>query len=65
MLDVIGLLLRRIRLAWVWAMTMLIWRNRAAIIQTMQLLWYRIRGVEPPAAMRARAVDTTSRERPA
>ena len=65
MLEVIGLLLRRIRLAWVWAMTMLIWRNRATIIRTMQILWYRIRGVEPPAEMRARAVDTTSRERPA
>lgn len=65
MLDVIGLLLRRIRLAWVWAMTMLIWRNRAAIIRVMQVLWYRIRGLESPESMRARAVDTTSRERPA
>jgi hypothetical protein len=64
-LDVIGLLLRRIRLAWVWAMTMLIWRNRAAIIRVMQVLWYRIRGLESPESMRARAVDTTSRERPA
>jgi len=43
---------------------MLIWRNRAAIIKTMQIVWYRIRGVEPPASVRARAVDTTSRERP-
>ena len=64
MLDVIRMLLRRIRLAWVWAVTMLIWRNRAAIIHTMQMLWYRIRGVEPPEAMRARAVDTTGSERP-
>jgi hypothetical protein len=64
-LDVIRMLLRRIRLAWIWALTMLIWRNRDAIIRTLQMLWYRIRGVEPPAAMRARAVDTTSRDRPA
>ena len=65
MLDMIRLLLRRIRLAWLWAVSMLIWRNRAAIIKTMQILWYRIRGVEPPDSVRARAVDTTSRERPA
>ena len=65
MLDMIGLLLRRIRLAWLWAVSMLIWRNRAAIVKTMQIVWYRIRGVEPPASVRARAVDTTSRERPA
>lgn len=64
MLGVIRLLLRRIRLAWVWAVTMLIWRNRAAIIRALQMLWYRIRGVEPPAAMRARAVETTGSERP-
>ena len=63
-LPMIRLLLRRIRLAWVWAVTMLIWRNRAAIIRTMQMLWYRIRGVEPPASVRARAVDTTGSERP-
>ena len=64
MLDVIRMLLRRIRLAWVWAATMLIWRNRAAIVHALQMLWYRIRGVEPPAAMRARAVETTGSERP-
>jgi hypothetical protein len=63
-LDVIRMLLRRIRLAWIWAVTMLIWRNRDAIIHTLKMLWYRIRGVEPPAAMRARAVDTTGSDRP-
>ena len=60
-----GLLLRRIRLAWVWALSMLIWRNRDAIIHTLQVLYYRIRGIESPESVRARAVDTTSRERPA
>jgi len=44
------LLLRRIRLAWMWAVAMLIWRNRDAIIRTLRSLYYRIRGVEPPAA---------------
>ncbi len=58
-------LLRRIRLAWIWALTTLIWRNREAIVQTLRTIWYSVRGVEPPAAMRARAVDTTSRERQA
>lgn len=43
---------------------MMIWRNREAIIRTSRILWYRIRGVESPESMRARAVDTTSRERP-
>jgi len=42
------LLLRRIRLAWMWAVAMLIWRNRDAIIRTLRSLYYRIRGVEPP-----------------
>jgi hypothetical protein len=60
-----GLLLRRIRLAWIWALSMLIWRNRDAIIHTLQVLYYRIRGIESPESVRARAVDTTSRERPA
>jgi hypothetical protein len=37
------LLLRRIRFAWMWAVVMLIWRNRAAIIRTLRSLYYRIR----------------------
>ncbi len=57
-------LIRRIRLAWVWAVTVFIWRNRAAITHALEVIWYRIRGVEPPAPVRADAVDTTSREYP-
>ena len=45
------LLLRRIRLAWMWAVAMLVWRNRDAIIRTLRSLYYRIRGVEPPPAV--------------
>lgn len=56
-------LIRRIRLAWIWAATMLIWRNRAVIIRTLRTIWYRIRGVEPPASTKVDAVDVTSRER--
>lgn len=56
-------LIRRIRLAWLWALSVLIYRNRETIIRTLRAVWYRVRGVEPPDAMRARAVDTTSRDR--
>jgi len=44
------LLLRRIRFAWIWAVAMLIWRNREAIIRTLRSLYYRIRGVSAPAS---------------
>jgi hypothetical protein len=37
-------LLRKIRLAWLWAVAMLVWRNRAVIIRTLRSLYDRIRG---------------------
>ena len=43
-------LLRKIRLAWLWAVAMLIWRNRALIIQTMRSLYDRIRSTQPGEA---------------
>ena len=43
-------LLRKIRLAWLWAVALLIWRNRALIIQTMRSLYDRISGTEPGEA---------------
>jgi hypothetical protein len=43
-------LLRKIRLAWLWAVAMLIWRNRALIIQTLRSLYDRIRAVQPEQA---------------
>lgn len=63
--DMLIRLLRRVRLAWIWAATMLIWRNRETIIHTLRIIWYRVRGEEqPPSVVRPGAVDTTSRERP-
>lgn len=47
----IPLLLRRIRFAWIWAVAMLIWRNREAIIRTLRSLYNRIRGVQPAPAV--------------
>jgi hypothetical protein len=39
-------LLRKIRFAWLWAVAMLIWRNRALIVQTLRSLYDRIRGTQ-------------------
>ena len=45
--PMIVFLLRKIRLAWLWAVAMLVWRNRALIIQTMRSLYDRIRSTQP------------------
>jgi len=55
------LLLRRIRLAWIWAASMLIWRNRVAIVHTLRSLYARIRGVEPPPRGVVDPIDATAR----
>ena len=55
----IPLLLRRIRFAWIWAVAMLIWRNREAIVRTLRSLYNRIRGVQP--APELRTVGSTTR----
>ena len=53
------LLLRRIRFAWIWAVAMLIWRNREAIIRTLRSLYNRIRGVPAPTSPTAVASAST------
>jgi hypothetical protein len=50
-------LLRRIRFAWLWAVAMLIWRNRATITRTLRTLYFRIRGVEPPPRVTSQPID--------
>ncbi len=55
------LLLRRIRLAWMWAVAMLIWRNRDAIIRTLRSLYYRIRGVRAACQPAIAPVGPTGR----
>jgi hypothetical protein len=55
----IPLLLRRIRFAWIWAVAMLIWRNREAIVRTLRSLYNRIRGVQ--RAPELRTVGSTTR----
>jgi predicted LPLAT superfamily acyltransferase len=54
------LLFRRIRFAWLWAVVMLIWRNRVAIAQALRSLYARIRGVQPPPQT-VRSVQPTGR----
>ena len=43
-------LLRKIRFAWLWAVVMLVWRNRATIIRTLRSLYDTLRGVQPEQA---------------
>jgi hypothetical protein len=54
-------LLRRIRFAWMWAVAMLIWRNREAIVRTLRSLYSRIRGVPAPAEPALRSVGPTGK----
>ncbi|MET0907898.1 MAG: hypothetical protein ABWZ99_00400 [Ilumatobacteraceae bacterium] len=48
-------LLRRIRFAWIWALAMLVWRNRVAIMRALRSAVARVRGTAPtaPAALRS------------
>ena len=49
-----ALLFRRIRFAWMWAVAMLVWRNRVEIMHALRSLYARIRGVQaPPPPVRA------------
>lgn len=54
-------LLRRIRFAWMWAVAMLIWRNRESIVRSLRSLYYRIRGVPAPPEPVLRSVGPTGR----
>jgi hypothetical protein len=54
-------LLRRIRLAWIWAVSMLIWRNRVEIARALRTLYARMRGMEPPPRGVVQPIDATAR----